>query len=47
MGTQRQILELEEALQDMCNFHEVNASWDKGNNGYYKAKRLLNSAVKE
>lgn len=36
--------DLKEALQKMCEYHEKNASWDKGDNGYYKAKRLLNSA---
>ena len=26
--------ELLEALIKMCDFHEKNATWDKGNNGY-------------
>ena len=29
-------------LKDMCFYHEVNSSWDKGNNGYYKAKVTIN-----
>lgn len=33
--------ELLAALEKMCEFHEINASWDKGNNGYYAAKALI------
>ena len=34
--------ELLEALIKMCDFHEKNATWDKGNNGYYQAKNIIN-----
>jgi len=33
---------MKEALEKMCKYHEKNASWDKGDNGYYEAKKLLN-----
>lgn len=36
--------DLEQVLTKMCEYHEKQATWDKGDNGYYKAKRLLNSA---
>ena len=35
--------ELLEALIKMCDFHEKNATWDKGNNGYYEAKNIINN----
>lgn len=38
--------QLSEALEKMCKFHEDNASWDKGDNGYYAAKQVLRK-VKE
>ena len=34
--------ELLTALIKMCDFHEKNATWDKGNNGYYQAKSIIN-----
>jgi hypothetical protein len=34
-----------EALIKMCEFHEKNASYDKGDNGYYKAKQLIKKAT--
>ena len=34
--------ELLEALIKMCDFHEKNDTWDKGNNGYYEAKSIIN-----
>ena len=37
--------ELLEALIKMCDFHEKNATWDKGNNGYYKAKQIIKKAT--
>lgn len=33
--------ELLEALQKMCEYHEKMATWDKGDNGYYSAKKLI------
>ena len=30
------------ALIKMCEFHENNGTWDKGNNGYYEAKSIIN-----
>lgn len=38
--------ELLESLIKMCEYHEKNASWDKGDNGYYKAKQTINKALK-
>lgn len=38
--------ELLESLIKMCEYHEKNASWDKGDNGYYKAKQAINKALK-
>ncbi len=32
-----------EALQRMCEWHEKQATWDKGDNGYYAAKQALSS----
>lgn len=29
------------ALTKTCEYHEKNASWDKGDNGYYLAKKVL------
>jgi hypothetical protein len=37
--------EMLEALIKMCEFHEKNASYDKGDNGYYKAKQLIKKAT--
>ena len=37
--------ELLEALIKMCDFHEKNATWDKGNNGYYEAKQIIKKAT--
>ena len=37
--------ELLTALIKMCDFHEKNATWDKGNNGYYEAKRIIKKAT--
>jgi len=39
--TKERIKELETALNKMCEWHEKQATWDKGDNGYYEAKRLL------
>lgn len=33
---------LAEALVKMCEWHEKQATWDKGDNGYYAAKKALN-----
>jgi hypothetical protein len=35
--------ELLDSLEKMCQWHEKQATWDKGDNGYYKAKQLLKS----
>lgn len=35
--------ELKNALQKMCEWHEKQSTWDKGDNGYYVAKRLINN----
>lgn len=32
---------LVKALTKTCEYHEKNASWDKGDNGYYLAKKVL------
>ena len=37
--------ELLESLIKMCDFHEKNATWDKGNNGYYQAKNIIKKAT--
>ena len=37
--------DLLEALIKMCEYHEKNASWDKGDNGYYQAKQAINKAT--
>ena len=37
--------ELIEILIKMCEFHEKNATWDKGDNGYYEAKRIIKKAT--
>ena len=37
---------LVDALKSMCEWHEKQSTWDKGDNGYYKAKELLNSLNK-
>ena len=34
--------ELLEALIKMCEFHEKNGTLDKGDNGYYQAKNIIN-----
>jgi len=39
-------IELLEAIKVMCDYHENMATWDKGNNGYYKAKRLISAETK-
>lgn len=31
-----------QSLIKMCEYHEKQATWDKGDNGYYAAKRLIN-----
>lgn len=38
---QKDVDELVEALENMTRYHEKMASWDKGDNGYYKAKKLI------
>lgn len=34
---------LAEALEKMCEWHEKQSTWDKGDNGYYNAKQALSS----
>lgn len=34
-----------EALTKMCEYHEKNCSWDKGDNGYYQAKQAIKKAT--
>ncbi len=36
--------DLYEALEKMCKWHELQATWDKGDNGYYAAKKALAKA---
>lgn len=37
--------EMFEILLKICEFHEKNASWDKGDNGYYEAKRIIKELI--
>lgn len=32
---------MEKILRKMCEWHENHATWDKGDNGYYEAKKEL------
>lgn len=41
----QQRTEMLKSLIKMCEFHEKNASYDKGDNGYYKAKQLIKKAT--
>jgi hypothetical protein len=41
VGMKMENKRLREALQKMCDWHEKQATWDKGDNGYYESKKAL------